>query len=409
MKDATSSPELPPTAPNEPLGAVLPWVMFICFAFVISYLTRSIFGPLLPGIETELGISHAASTRLLFYSSAGYTASMLFSGPACARIRPRLLMAASLVFGGLLFQLIAITENYLVLSVLFFVFGLATGQYFNASMSALRGLVRPSQWSKTVSINEIGPNIAFIVGPVMAEFGSAWLGWRGTVVCLGWGSVAFGLAVYFFAKGGDEPVGGSVSLKRMAASVRHKELWLFTWFMGLAIAGQFAPFSVMTLHMTEERAIAPDMAALLLSVSRIAMPAGALLGGYLSIRFGTRRTVRACSAVYAFALLCMGTPLFPLFLLGLFLQPLFTAMLFPALYTMLAETFPSRRQPLLIGLGVPIASFFGIGIMPGILGIFGDHLGFAAGFLAMGVIVAASLLLFFVFPGSKRDETVAER
>lgn len=398
MTKTTSSPEAYPTAPNDSFGAVLPWVLFVSFAFVVNYLTRSVFGPLLPGIEEELGISHAVSTRLLFYLAIGYTVGVFLSGPACAKIRPRLLVAGSLICGGLLFQLIAVTHNRFLLAALFLVFGFAAGQYFNASMSVLRSLVRPSQWSKAVSFNEFGPNTAFILGPILAEFGSAHFGWRGTTSYIGWFSVAAGILFFLFAKGGDEPVGGSVSFKRMAVVLRNKNLWIFAWLVGIAIAGQFAPFSIMTMHMTEERAIPPDTAAFLLSASRLPMPAGALIGGFLTMRIGTRKTLAICGSVYAVSLLAMGMPWLAPFFAGLFIQPLFTAMLFPALFTLLAEIFPARRQPLLLGIGMPAGSFFGVGVMPGLLGVFGDKVGFAAGFLAMGVTVAVSLLLLRKLP-----------
>lgn len=398
MTKSASSPEVHPTAPNESFGAVLPWVLFLSFSFVVNYLTRSIFGPLLPGIEEELGVSHAISTRFLFYLAIGYTASLFLSGPACAKIRPRLLVSGSLICSGLLLQLVAATHSRFLLSVLFLVFGFAAGQYFNAGMSVLRSLVRPSQWSRTVSLNEFGPNVAFILGPVLAEFGSAHFGWRGTTSCIGWFSVAAGILFYLFTRGGDEPVGGSVSFKRMAVVLRNKNLWLFAWFIGIAIAGQFAPFSVMILHMTGERALPPDTAAFLLSASRLPMPAGALVGGYLATRIGTRKTLAICGSVYAASLLAMGMPWLAPFVAGLFIQPLFTAMLFPTLFTLLAEIFPVHRQPLLLSIGMPVGSFLGVGIIPGILGIFGDQAGFAAGFLGMGVTVAASLLLLRCLP-----------
>ncbi|MCC8193735.1 MAG: MFS transporter [Deltaproteobacteria bacterium] len=404
MTDKPDSAGAGNTAPDKPFGAVLPWVLFVSFVFVVNYLTRAFFGPLLPGIEDEFAITHAASTRFLFYMSIGYTASMLLSGPACAVIKPRVLVAASLIFGGLVFQLMAIAHSIVVLSLLFVVFGLMSGQYFNAGMSVLRSLVRQNQWSKAVSVHELGPNVGFLLAPLAAEFGSTHFGWRGTVSYMGWMSVAAGLAFFFFSRGGDEPVGGSVSLKRMATVARKRTLWLFAWFVGLAIAGQFAPFSILSMHMVEERALSSDTAALLVSLSRLSMPFGALIGGVLSARFGTRKTLIACFSIYALSLFAMGLPFLTPFIIGMFVQPLFTAMAFPALFTMVAEVFPLRRQPIALGLGVPAGSFFGIGVMPGILGLFGDHVGFAAGFLAMGAIAAASLFLLRFVP--VYDETM---
>lgn len=400
MPGKTASAESMQTAPDASFGAVLPWILFASLVYVINYLTRACFGPLLPGIESELAISHVASTRFILCISIGYTTSMFFSGAVCSVVRPRVLVAASLIFGGIVFQGIAVTRDILGLSLLFVLFGLVSGQYFNAGMSVLRGLVQPSQWSRAVSINELGPNIGFILAPLAAEFGAIQFGWRGTVSCLGWLSVAIGLLFLFFGKGGDHR-GAPISFAGYAKILPNPKLWLFAWFIGLAIAGQFAPFSVMTLHMVNERALGPELAAFLLSASRVATPAGALVGGILTVRFGTRKTLISCFTVYALSLFAMSAPFFYPFAAGLFIQPLFTAMVFPALFTMLTESFSPRRQPMLIGVGVPIGSFFGIGLMPGALGMFGDHLSFAAGFFAMGCAVACSLALLRFLPDGK--------
>jgi MFS family permease len=163
--------------------------------------------------------------------------------------------------------------------------------------------------------------------------------------------------------------------------------------MGLAVSGEFAPFSVLTLHMLEERNFSPELTALLLSTSRIAAPFAVLAGGLITIRFGTRRTLKVCFAVYALGMFCMAAPWFPVFVAGLFVQPVLTAMAFPPIFTLLAESFPLKEQPMYLAIGMPLASFMGAGFMPSLLGLWGDLASFGAGFAMMGCLVAVSLPL----------------
>ena len=82
----------------------------------------------------------------------------------------------------------------------------------------------------------------------------------------------------------------------------------------------------------------------------------------------------------------------------MFAQPLFTAMAFPPIFTLLAESFPLKDQPMLLAVGMPPASLAGVGLMPPLLGLFGDMASFSLGFAAMGCLVALSLPLVALMP-----------
>lgn len=394
--DTTQTSRVDP-ARDEPFRSVLPWVILVSLMFLITYLDRAMFGPLLPAIEQEFGISHAASTRFLFFISVGYSTSMFLSGFSSSRIRPRIMVGGSLLCCGLVLQGIAMADNLLVLALLFAALGFAAGQYFNGGLSTMRSLVPPAQWSKAISVHEVGPNASFFLGPLLAEFGAGWLGWRGMVSAMGWLTMGAGVLFLLLAKGGDYPA-APVSFKGFKKALAEPKLWLFSWLMGIAIAGEFAPFSVLTLHMMDERALAPDTAAFLLSVSRIAAPFAVLGGGYFTTRFGTRRTLAVCLTVYSLGMFCMAMPWFEPFVFGLFTQPVLTAMIFPPIFTLIAESFPLKDQPLLLAIGMPVASFMGVGLMPFLLGLWGDYVSFSAGFIMMGCMVAASFPLLRLMP-----------
>ena len=189
-----------------------------------------------------------------------------------------------------------------------------------------------------------------------------------------------------------------MSFKGLKTILKDPKLWLFTWLMGLAISGEFAPYSVLSLHMATERALDGETAAFLLSVSRIAAPFAVLGGGFVTAKLGTRRTLVICLVAYASGMFMMAMPLFPFFVTGMFLQPVMTAMVFPPIFTMLAESFPIKSQPLLLAVGMPLASFMGVGFMPFALGLWGEYLSFTAGFIMMGCLVILSFPLLRFMP-----------
>lgn len=376
---------------------VLPWIILVSMMFLLTYLDRAMFGPLLSALEKEFDISHAASTRFLFFISIGYSASMFLSGFSSSRIRPRVMVSGSIIGCGLVLLGISAATSTVLLSVLFVLLGVAAAQYFNGGLSTMRSLVRPAEWSKAISVHEIGPNASFFLGPILAEVGASLLGWRGVVAFMGWLSIVAGIVFYFIAKGGEYPA-APVSFKGLKAVLREPKLWLFTWLMGIAISGEFAPYSVLGLHMENERSLGGDSAAMLLSLSRIAAPFAVLCGGVITARLGTRRTLIICLSAYAAGMFLMAMPFFPLFVLGMFIQPVLTAMVFPPIFTLLAESFPVNIQPLLLAVGMPLASFMGVGFMPFALGLWGEYASFKAGFVMMGCLVGLSFPLLRLLP-----------
>ena len=397
MSDNSQSPSTPPQDP--PFRRVLPHVILVSLMFLLIYLDRAMFGPLLPYIEREFDINHASSTRLLLFMSLGYSGSMFLSGFSASKIRPRVMVAGSVILCGLLMVALSMAASLPLLTLLFIALGMASGQYFNGGLSTMRSLVPPAQWSKAISVHEIGPNGSFFLAPILVEIGTRFFGWRGTVAGIGWLSIAGGLLFFFLAKGGESPA-APVSFKGFKNALKEPKLWLFTWLMGIAIAGEFAPFSVLTMHMVDERGFAPDTASFLLSVSRVAAPFAVLGGGYVTTRFGTRPTLIVCLLVYVIGMCCMALPFTIPFVLGMTLQPLFTAMVFPPIFTLLAESFPMKDQPMLLAIGMPLAGLMGVGLMPFLLGIWGDYVSFGAGFLMMAAMVALSLPLLKLMPAS---------
>lgn len=394
--------ETPPVSqagapPERSFKCVLPWVALVGMMFFLTYFDRAMFGPLLPAMEKEFGISHAASTRFLLYISIGYSASIFLSGFSASKIRPRIMVAGSLVLTGTVLIAISLTHSLSALTALFIALGAAAGQYFNGGLSTMRSLVPPAQWSKAIAVHELGPNASFFFAPLLAEIAAGMFGWRGAVAGMGWLSLGAGILFLLIARGGEYPA-LPVSFKGLRKSLADPRLWLFTWLMGIGVCGEFAPFSVLTLYMVEERGMAPELAAALLSASRIATPFAVLAGGFITARHGTRRTLALCLAASALSMFCMAAPWFPAFVTGLFVQPLITAMSFPPIFTLLAESFPLREQPMYLAIGMPLGAFMGAGLMPPILGVCGDYASFTAGFAMIGCMAAVSLPLLRLLP-----------
>ncbi|MDR1684935.1 MAG: MFS transporter [Desulfovibrio sp.] len=367
----------------------LPGVLMTTGIFFLTYLIRVVFGPLLPEFEREFGISHAASTRLLMYISAGYSLTVFLSCFLASRIAPRRLAASAAVLGGVTLIGIAATTNPALLPFLFLLLGMVTGPYLNAGFSILRSLGPESLWGRFIAAHECAPNAGLLLAPLIAGAGSALLGRQGTLYCLGALCIAAGTLFAVRSRGGvrtDPPV----SLAGFGQALRTRGLWFFVFALGLAISAHFGIYSVLTLYMEDELGIRTEQAALLLSTSRIGAPFAAFASGRFCARMGTRATMLFAFSLAAAAVGCMALPSFPAFIVGLYVHPLCAAIAIPTAFTHLAYAFP-KDMPLYMALGVPIGSYIGLGVTPMLLGLWGDYVGFTAGFLMTACLMSAFL------------------
>ncbi len=371
--------------PPSTFRGALPWVSLVAAMFLLTYLDRAMFGPLLPYFEKEFNIDHGASTSFLLSISFGYALSTLFSAYTCSRFLPRTIVSAALVCCGTVLLLMGQTTSLPLIYLLFFALGCSAGHYFNGGLSTMRSLVRPEHWSRAIAVHELGPTLSFVLAPFLAGLGASYFGWRFIVNTMGILSIAGGLIFWRIAQGGTVPA-PPVSWQGVSAIWHNSHFWLFTWVLVLGIAGEFAPYSVLSLYMVKELGFSQDLAATLLTISRVFPPIAILYGGFVTSRFGSIQVLMVCFLLFALSMFLMATPWFWPMTIGMFIQPVATAISFPAMFTFLVESFSAKQQPTLLAMSIPMSSILGAGIIPSIMGMFGDHSSFTHGFILLGIL-----------------------
>ncbi len=372
--------------------AALPWVALLAFMFFVNYTDRASLGPILVYIEQDWGLDHAQSARLLLFMSTGCSCGMFLSSFLASRFKPRRIVAFSAISGGIFLAAVQFAGGYATAALALTLYGLCAGLYFNAAMSALTSLVTASLWSWAVSIHELAPTLSFILTPRLAD-GLAWAaGWRTAFLILGLFTVASGIMFWLLGRGGDQliDVPSASGLRELAKSPM---LWLLTWILALAAAGEFAPYSVLPLHLTSDRGFTPASAGTLLMQSRLATPLAVLLGGWTASRFGHARLLAFSFLLEALASFLMGLQWMPAFLTGMFIQPLAIAFAFPAIFSMFGLAFPAGLLPMALAVAVPLGSYLGTGGLTAILGYWGKLLSFNAGFVMLGAFYLATTLV----------------
>lgn len=364
---------------------------FLSLMFFVNYTGRSIIGPLLVYVERDLGLDHSQATGLIMYMSLGFSICLIFSAFVPARIKPRLVLPFSCGGMGIMLILLAQSEHIWSLRLFLAGCGVSAGLYFTSAMAAMGSVVAREHWSRAISIHELGPAVSFIMAPLVVEAGMALTGsWRGALEL--WGFFSLGVAALWLlmVRRGNQK-SDPPSLHGLKALAKNPLVWFFCWCFAFGIAGESAPYTVMSLHLTSDRGLSAEQANHLLALSRLAAPFAVLLGGSAAPRLGTLKTVRLFFLLHGLCLILMGLPFFAVALPAMFMQALLPAFVWPAILSILPEHFPLRLHPTILSLIMPVASYLGTGIAPKFLGIMGDHLSFSAGFVALGCLSLATL------------------
>lgn len=370
----------------------LPWLAFTTGIFFCNFIGRTILSPLLPSIEAEMGVSHTQAGGFFFFVSLGYSLGLFFSGMVSGYLRHRRVIALSAVGMGLGLMAASQCPTPGLFSAALAATGLVGGLYIPSGIASITTLVAERDTGKALSVHEMAPNLSFILAPLAAEVLLMATDWRGALAGVGVFSLCMGLAYAAFGKGGDFTA-NRWRPEKVRDIASRRAFWSMAVFFSLAIATSMGPFSILPLFLVDEHGYTRAGANQLLAASRLAGPLGALLAGWLTDRLGARRMIgvyllTAGAATGALGL-AQGAAL-PLFVV---LQTLASVLFFAAGFSMVSRLFPPEDRSVAISLMIPLGALAGMGMVPAVLGLFGDISSFGHGLLVMGLILVSALWL----------------
>ena len=374
-------------------GATLLSVSLLTLVIFTNMTTRSVFSPLLPQIEEDLGISHTEAGSLFLVVALGYFATMLVSGFVSARLQHcRVILLSTLGAGGALF-VVAASTSLTELRFGLLLLGMAVGLYFPSGMATVAALVDRRNLGKALGLHETGPALSFVVAPLLA---SALLGvttWRGTIEYIGAGAIAVALAYLLIGRGGRFH-GAPPRLHNVRSILARPGFWILVLTFCLAAGAGIGVYSVLPLYLYAEVGMDIGAANRLLGLSRIAGVFMIPLAGVLTDRFGPRALMSSIGGVVGALTVAVGLCRSELLVAAVLLQPVLISSFFPASIAALARIVPRETYNVAVSISVPFAFLFGSGIVPTAMGVLGDRANFALGFVVLGGSLLASLVLF---------------
>ncbi len=367
-------------------------LLLLTTIFFLNFMARIVQAPLMPAIEAELGISHGAAGSLFFTISIGYFISLMGSGFVSARIKHRGVIVLSSLSVGLTLLVIAASSSLWAIRGSLVVLGLAAGLYLPCGIATLTDFVGRPHWGKAIAIHELAPNLSFVVAPLFAEAVLIWFSWRGVLVLLGAAAVLITLLFANRSRAGDF-AGEAPNFRSLRALAGEPSFWWMVLLFSLGISSTLGIYTMLPLYLVNEHGFERDFANTVVAFSRLIGLVMALVGGWVTDRFGPKRTLGIVFLLTGGFTLLLGLSPTRWVPAVVFLQPMVAVCFFPAGFAALGMVVPPSARNIAVSFTTPMAFMIGAGAVPTLIGVIGDLQSFGLGVSLVGGLILAGALL----------------
>ena len=376
-------------------GRPVVMITLLVMAVFFSMAGRMIFSPLMPYLQDELVISLSTAGTLFLLLSVSFSVVMMLSGFLSAGIGHGNTIVVALGSIALGLFISGIAGNIFVLAVGMICIGSGAGTYAPSGIAMINTRISIEKRGTAFAFHEIGPNLAMLVSPLIVLGAVPVVGWRGVLFLLAFLCCVGALVFYTFGSSGSG-VGARPNLSTIGIILRLPDTYMGMLMFSASLAGWQGIYNILPAYLVAHSDWSAEHVNSLLTMSRVISISMLLLAGWI-IRFcGNRKTIIGILAFTAILTGIISVAQGRLLEVVVILQPAFIAVMFPAQLSCLAEIGEQWYQNVTISLIITVAMGVGAGVVPALLGLFGDYglgwLGFIclSGFM---LTVAAILLL----------------
>lgn len=379
-------------------------IFFLVGIVFFNFLSRLIFSPLLLTIEKDLNLNHAQAGSLFLLISMGYSITMFLSGFVSSRITHHKTILLSALISGLSFFVISSSSTLVGIKIGLVTLGIGCGFYFPSGIATITSLIEAKKLGKALGLHELGPNLAFVLAPVIVEFFLDFTSWRTILMVLGSANLMMAVVFGCFGQGGHFP-GEAPHLRNLRKMLSQSSFWIIIIFFSLAAAGTIGVYSIIPTYLVVEKGMEQATVNTLFSLSRISVLFVILLAGYLVDRVGTKLSIGVIMVTAGVTTILLGMTTKLGSIIIVFIQPVLISSFFPAGFAAISKIAPGRMHNLAVSVILPLCVLFGGGIVPAILGFLGEYSSFSIGFVLLGGLTMTSFVLPFLlkYPEFKKE------
>ena len=176
--------------------------------------------------------------------------------------------------------------------------------------------------------------------------------------------------------------------------------------MGLSVLWTFATgaflgvYQVTSLYFTKELSFSAQHANTIFGLSRIGGVIFGVIMGFVADRFDLKKGMFFVLLLTGVSIMLIGQVDLTIVQIGLFLQGTVAMGFFSLGLVAISRMFKMEERSIAAGLVSALSGIFGMGLLPYLFGLAGDHLSFRFGILVFGtlVLLSSGLVYFLKFP-----------
>jgi len=375
-------------------------------AVFFSMAGRVIFSPLMPSLQSDLEFTLTTAGTLFMFVSISYAAAMLFAGFISARIGHDKTIVAALATITVGLAISGVAAGVVMLGIGMVCIGLGAGVYPPSGLVMINTKISAARRSTAYAFHEVGPNLAMLLAPLLVLLAGPWIGWRGVLFVMAGLSGCATLSFYRWGQA-NSGFGAIPNLGNIGTILRLRTTYVGMLVLSAALSGWQGVYAMLPAYLVSHDFGTEQYVNFLLTLSRVASVLMLLLAGLIIRRIGKRRTIVSvllftgtCTGLIG---LLEGTPL----AIVVVAQPAFQAVMFPAMLACIGDIGDSKYQNVTYALIITVGISIGTGIVPALLGVFGDFGLGGLGFLSLTVYMLAAIAALLVTPEFGREETIS--
>lgn len=371
----------------------LPFMLLISFISFINILARVIFSPLTPYICDEMNLCHADIGNVFLVLSLGFAITLFASQYVSAKFSHKITIILSVLMTGIALMISSYSGSFQQFRLAVFLIGVSAGFFIPSAVALIREYVPNHHLGKAFGIFGAAQSFAFILGPVFVQFFIQFYGWKGILNGFGLISALLSLSLVFIFRRKEEK-SASITFSFMREIFSGPSFWILMLLLCVINGLNIGIYNMAPDYFERHNLLEAHEVSNLIIIARTISIFTAIAGGIIADRLGLRQALVVILVVCGLVTMMMGVANPALALILFCVQSPIAACLMPIIHYGMATVVPPEKNAALVSIMAPFAFTFGAGIVPQILGFFGDFNFYSEGFIFFGMTAILSGVAF---------------
>ncbi len=348
----------------------------------LAFSTRSLISPFLPIIQKEFAINHAMAGGLMFFTAAGGTLALSFTGHLVLRTGYKRLIAWSFGLAAMALVGLNYAGSYATFAACLFLFGIGGGFYLPCAIPILTTVFDRAHWGKAIAIHETAAGFSILSIPFLVALALGVMPWRSTFLVL---AGAFIIMILVFWRTGPDPELTRKGRTGFKTLLGRSDFWIMSAIWIASGIGVMGVYNIIPLFLVNEKHMAIETANQLLSLSRVGGFSGQIGLGFFMDRLKTKHVLfflMIASGLSALGLAAVRSHW--LLAIMLLLQGTFCVVFFPAGIVAISKLTRTEERSLYTGVIMAVSGVICMGFAPALFGAIADVWSFQLGIYLLG-------------------------